>query len=143
MSKPSRAICLFLLVGSLGYAYNASYLVNGDGPDFEQAKNLLTLYSLNIGVFVLAVTLGIMRRASDSDAEYLGKKKSLFAFLVKWGIIYGIYSFVGQKMVNKVMDDDTAGFFIMKFFGIYGFGALLAIYYGGRYIIKTKSAKAQ
>jgi hypothetical protein len=141
MSKPSRAICLLLLIGSLIYAYHSSYLENGFGPDFDQVKNLLTLYSLNIGVFVLAVVLGIMKKSSDSDAEYMGKKKALFSFVLKWGAIYAVYSFIGQKIINKLMDDDTAGFFIMKFFGIYGFGALLIIYYVVRYMVRNRSTQ--
>ncbi|WP_436567249.1 hypothetical protein [Janthinobacterium sp. HLX7-2] len=127
MSKPFRLLFLTVFCLSLIYGYSVSYHVNGSGPDGNELKMLLNLYSLNIGLFVLACYLGYRLNSSKSVEMYQLHRLATFKFLIKWGAIYFIYSFIVKMIINKVMGDDDAGFFVMKAFGLYFFGLFLIL----------------
>ncbi|WP_323011290.1 hypothetical protein [Castellaniella sp.] len=129
MSRASRILLSALLAGSLYYWYSISAVFHGgSGPDMSELKFAGTLLSANIGGFVVATVLGIMKKNSTDDAHYSARRKALFMFLAKWGGIYAAYSFVGGKLIDLALGEDGAGWFIMRVWGLYGFIALLLLW---------------
>ena len=100
MSKPFRFLFLTVFCLSLVYGYSVSYHVNGSGPESDELKMLFNLYSLNIGLFLLACYLGYQLNASHSVEMYQRRRLATFKFLVKWGVMYAIYSFIMQKIFS-------------------------------------------
>jgi len=136
MSKTSRILLVILLGGSLYYWQSISAVFHGgNGPDLGELKIAMTLLSANIGGFVLGSVLGVAKRSSTSEIHYQERKKAIFTFLVKWGIIYAIYSFVGGKVIDLISGEDGMGWLFMRVWGIYGFVALIIIWL----VLKTTS----
>lgn len=129
MSKTSRVILIILLCGSIYYWQSISAVFHGgSGPEMNEVKIALTLLSANIGGFIVAVILGILKKNSINEKNYYEKKKKFFTFLAKWGIIYGIYSFSVGKLIDLGFGEDGIGWFFMRAWGIYGFIALLILW---------------
>ncbi|MFD4836291.1 hypothetical protein ACFWP0_02210 [Achromobacter sp. NPDC058515] len=129
MSKTSRILLSILLAGSLYYWYSISAVFHGgSGPDMGQLQIAMTLLSANIGGFVVAAVLGMMKKGSTSEAHYAARKKAFFAFLVKWGAIYAVYAFAGGKLIDLAMGEDGVGWLFMRVWGLYGFIALLLLW---------------
>lgn len=130
MSRTSRILLSLLLGASLYYWYSISAVFHGgSGPDMGELKVAMTLLSANIGGFAVAAALGMMRKSSASPAHYAARKKAFFTFLAKWGLIYGVYAFVGGKLIDLAMGEDGAGWFFMRVWGLYGFIALLLLWF--------------
>ena len=142
MSKPFRFLFLTVFCLSLVYGYSVSYHVNGSGPESDELKMLFNLYSLNIGLFLLACYLGYQLNASHSVEMYQRRRLATFKFLAKWGVIYAIYSFIVQTIINKVMDDGDAGFFVMKAFGLYFFGFFLFLVFSIPWLFRRLSPRS-
>lgn len=129
MSKTSRIVLLILLAGSLYYWYSISAVFHGgSGPEMSELKMAMTLLSANIGGFIVAAVLGVLKSGSSSDAHYVARRKAFFAFLVKWGAIYAVYAFLGGKLIDLAMGEDGVGWFFMRVWGLYGFIALLLLW---------------
>ena len=129
MSKTSRVILIILLCGSIYYWQSISAVFHGgSGPEINEIKIAITLLSANIGGFIVAVILGVMKKNSVSEMHYHEKKKKFFSFLAKWGIIYGIYSYAVGKLIDLGFGEDGIGWFFMRTWGIYGFIVLLIIW---------------
>jgi len=138
MSKTSRILLSILLAGSLYYWYSISAVFHGgSGPEMSEVKFAMTLLSANIGGFVVATVLGIMKKNSLDEAHYAARRKAFFLFLAKWGGVYAVYAFVGGKLVDLALGENGAGWFIMRAWGLYGFIALLVLWL----IFKEKAAK--
>lgn len=88
----------------------------------------VTLLNANIGGFIVAAILGVLKKNSTNEEHYHEKKKKLFKFVAKWGIIYGIYSFSVEKIIDLGLGGNGAGWFIMRAWGTYGFIALLVLW---------------
>ncbi|MFT3802871.1 MAG: hypothetical protein QM766_16850 [Burkholderiaceae bacterium] len=130
MSKTSRIVLLILLAGSLYYGYTISAVFNGGNePEFGELKIAMTLLSANIGGFIVAAVLGVMKRTSSGDAHYTARRKSFFAFLTKWVALYSLYAFVGGKLIDLAMGEDDVGWFFMRIWGLHGFIALLLLWF--------------
>lgn len=130
MSRTSKIVLALLLAGSLYYWYSISAVFHGgSGPDMGELKIAMTLLSANIGGFVVAAVLGIMKQSSNSDAHYANKKKKFFVFLAKWGAIYAVFSMVGGKLIDWITGEDGMGWLFMRVWGIYGFAALLLLWF--------------
>ena len=142
MSKPFRFLFLTVFCLSLVYGYSVSYHVNGSGPESDELKMLFNLYSLNIGLFLLACYLGYQLNASHSVEMYQRRRLATFKFLAKWGVIYAIYSFIMQKIINKFMDDGDAGFFVMRAFGLYFFGFFLFLVFAVPWLLRRLSPRS-
>lgn len=129
MSKTSRIMLILLLCGSIYYWQSISAVFHGgSGPEMNEVKIALTLLSANIGGFIVAAILGILKKNSINEKHYNDKKKRLFSFLAKWGVIYGIYSFTVGKLIDLGFGEDGIGWFFMRAWGMYGFIALLLLW---------------
>ncbi|WP_241049272.1 hypothetical protein [Achromobacter xylosoxidans] len=130
MSRTSRILLALLLGASLYYWYSISAVFHGgSGPDMGELKVAMTLLSANIGGFVVAAVLGIMQKSSTSPAHYATRKKAFFTFLAKWGLIYGAYTFAGSKLIDLALGGDDVGWLFMRVWGLYGFIALLLLWF--------------
>ncbi|WP_300750145.1 hypothetical protein [Janthinobacterium sp.] len=119
MSTAFRTLFLLVLASSIYYGYSVSYLSSGIGPDIAEVRSLLTLYSINMGLFVLAAYLGFQLSLSKSPEDYRARRFSTFKFLLKWGGLYLIFSFIVQRIIDKVVGEDGIGFFAMRAFSPY------------------------
>jgi len=134
MPRTSVILLSTLFLGSLYYWYSISGAIHGGGgPTMGELKLAMTLWGANIGSFVLALILGILKKVSTQEADYVRRKKNLFVFLAKWGAIYTIYSFAGGKLIDwimggEVMGDEGVGWLFMRAWGIYGFIAILLLW---------------
>jgi len=138
MSRTSRVLLSVLLAGSLYYWYSISAVFHGgSGPDMGEVKIAMTLLSANIGGFIVATVLGIMKRNSSDEDHYAARKKTFFVFLAKWGAIYAAYAFIGGKLIDLIFREDGVGWFFMRAWGPYVFIAILIL----RLIFKKKETK--
>ena len=94
---------------------------------FEGMKVFLTLPMVYASIIVLGSILGIMRKSSNSPAEYKYKRAKFFKFLilfgVKWVGPYLLFLEVARAIINYMYDDSDIGWFFTKAFGLYFFGA--------------------
>ncbi len=129
MSKTSRILLSILLAGSLYYWYSISAVFHGgNGPDMDELQMAMTLLNANIGGFIVASVLGMMKKNSTSEAHYATRKKAFFALLLKWGGIYVVYAFVGGKLIYLAFGGENVGWLFMRVWGLYGFIALLLLW---------------
>jgi hypothetical protein len=130
MSKTSRIILAILLGGSLYYWQSISAVLHGgSGPNIDELKMAMTLLSANIGGFIIATILGVIKSNSTNEGHYQERKKGFFTFLVKWGLIYAIYSFICGKLIDWGYGEDGIGWFFMRAWGVYGFIAILVLWF--------------
>lgn len=130
LSTTSKIVLSVLLICTLCYWYSISQVFHGGaGPEFDELKTALTLFTANIGGLILAIVLGIMRLKSESEDQYIERRKKLFLFLFKWGGIYTIYSMVGGKILDYVIGQEDIGWFFMRAWGIQSFIVLLLLWF--------------
>ncbi|WP_059441502.1 hypothetical protein [Comamonas sp. E6] len=137
MSKVSRVVMLTVVGISAVYVI---WLKKYGDINFSQLKSIFQLLSINIGVLILGAIWGIMESMSNSDEEYRCRRQKFLIFLSKWGAIYLVYNFLGTKIFNIYFKDETAGFFVMRFFGGYVFAAFFVLYYLYRWRQKRSTA---
>lgn len=130
MSKTSRVVLILLLGASIYYWQSISAVFHGgSGPEMHELKMAFTLLSANIGCFIIACILGILKNNSINEIQYRAKKMKFFTFLAKWGLIYGAYAYTVGKLIDWVVGEDGIGWFFMRAWGSYGFVALLVLWW--------------
>lgn len=134
MSWPFRLIILATFGATVAYVI---YIQSLGGPDqlaSEQDqiavfKNYWSLLSVNIGLFLVATWLGLVRRLSSTDAFYRQRRLRFFLFVAKWGAVYFAFSILARYLMRKSGADDLEAWVLVRSFGMYGFAVCLIVFY--------------
>ncbi|WP_137175117.1 hypothetical protein [Massilia sp. HP4] len=130
MSTTSRVFMTILFGASIYYWQSISAVLHGgNGPSLDELKMAMTLLSANIGGFIVATVLGVLKSDSGSDRHYREKRKVFLIFLAKWGSIYAAYAYICGKLIDWGYGEEGIGWFFMRAWGVYGFIVLLVLWF--------------
>lgn len=133
MSGPSRAMVLSVFGTTIVYVLwvqDQGGLDSGsNADDFELFKNFLTLFTVNVGLFLTATLLGIVRVASASEESYRQSRSKILLFLAKWGGIYFAYTIIARFVLTSAGTGNEEAWMLVRFWGLYGFVGCLIVYF--------------
>jgi hypothetical protein len=143
MSRRGAALFFLVFISSLifcGWAWYRERL-GGGGLNGTELQILLSLSSINAGVFVFSAAFGILRSLSKSEQIYVVRRKQVLFFLAKWGAIYTLFSIVAKYLIDAHSGEMGMGWAVMRIGGVYFFAIVFVLYYVSRYWRKRRLSK--
>jgi len=135
MSRPFFLLMAAVFIGSFAFGVYATASANTTD---REGLFVITLISANIGLYLLAIFLGILRKILDSEGDYKEKRNLIFKFLGKWGGLYTAFAFIARLILTPITGDSVTAWFAVKLYGVPVFAVLVMAFYIRRFKRKQR-----